>query len=553
MYELKINSKNQMFGASDDGLYRSTDNGESWTHLNTGSAKFVSCIAFNSNDDIFIGITDSVFRSTDNGENWEGITGNLPKNLNIRCITINTDNFIIIGTNDGVFRSTNNGITWQLCGVYRTYILSTVRNSKDYIFFSTIMSSGGGIFRSTDKGNTWDKVMEGNANYLSMAVDSNDYIYTQGQFTGIFKSTDNGNSWFENTSFPQTIVKEMLVNNSNYIFAATEKGIFASNNGAKTWHNITGNLSDSFISSIAINEKGEIFAGTESGIFKCDTFFIDSETDSFPLEVGNYWQFRVTNLHGTIPLETRVWYDYMRVIKDTLIGEDSVSFKKLKSFKIPPYYLDTVMYLRYDSLSESILEYNACCEDKDTLFKLNARVEESWWAGSYYIYCTDIDTLQIFNKQKLFRTFSANARPFWYYKLAQGFGPIEIFDDDSYVITNTITYKLIYANIKAIEYGEFVPVNDDNPKYPVNYTLFQNYPNPFNPSTKIKYSIPKISFVTLKIFDILGREITTLVNEEKPAGNFEVEFDGAELSSGIYFYKLQTGNYSEVKKMILIK
>ncbi|MEW6654940.1 MAG: T9SS type A sorting domain-containing protein, partial [Bacteroidota bacterium] len=86
-----------------------------------------------------------------------------------------------------------------------------------------------------------------------------------------------------------------------------------------------------------------------------------------------------------------------------------------------------------------------------------------------------------------------------------------------------------------------------------NFDLYSNYPNPFNPSTKISYSLPDVSFVTLKVFDILGREIVTLVNEVKPFGNHEVEFDASELPSGTYVYKLTAGNYQTVRKMLLIK
>jgi lysophospholipase L1-like esterase len=96
-----------------------------------------------------------------------------------------------------------------------------------------------------------------------------------------------------------------------------------------------------------------------------------------------------------------------------------------------------------------------------------------------------------------------------------------------------------------------------------SFSLLQNYPNPFNPSTKILYSIPKESLVTLRVYDVAGNEITTLVNEEKPAGTYEVAFSAQggsapggnaySLSSGVYYYKLMAGNYSEVKKMILMK
>ncbi len=97
---------------------------------------------------------------------------------------------------------------------------------------------------------------------------------------------------------------------------------------------------------------------------------------------------------------------------------------------------------------------------------------------------------------------------------------------------------------------------------PEKFELFQNYPNPFNPTTAISYSLsPNPSplgrgvwvRVTLKIYDMLGREVETLVNEEKEAGNYSVKFDAGNLPSGIYFYKLQAGNFSEVKKMMLLK
>ena len=88
-----------------------------------------------------------------------------------------------------------------------------------------------------------------------------------------------------------------------------------------------------------------------------------------------------------------------------------------------------------------------------------------------------------------------------------------------------------------------------------NFKLFSNYPNRINPSTTIKYKIPEISFVTIKVYDVLGNEITTLVNEEKTVGEYNVEFriDDLELTSGIYIYHLRAGNYIETRKMVLLK
>src|SRR5690606_31348063 len=102
--------------------------------------------------------------------------------------------------------------------------------------------------------------------------------------------------------------------------------------------------------------------------------------------------------------------------------------------------------------------------------------------------------------------------------------------------------------------NEVTGINDEGSLLtPGNYNLAQNYPNPFNPVTTIRYSIPENSNVLLKVYDILGNEIAVLVNEEKQAGVYEITFNGSSLSSGVYFYKLTAGNFSDTKKLILLK
>ena len=88
---------------------------------------------------------------------------------------------------------------------------------------------------------------------------------------------------------------------------------------------------------------------------------------------------------------------------------------------------------------------------------------------------------------------------------------------------------------------------------PAEFSLSQNYPNPFNPSTSIKYSVPSNEYVSLKIYDVLGKEVATLVNQEMNAGIYEVQFDASQFTSGVYIYRLITEDLSISKKMILIK
>ncbi len=112
---------------------------------------------------------------------------------------------------------------------------------------------------------------------------------------------------------------------------------------------------------------------------------------------------------------------------------------------------------------------------------------------------------------------------------------------------NFTTASIIEAELTPTSVEQ---INDFEPD---NFQLEQNYPNPFNPTTIIRYSIPESSFATIKVYDMLGNEVETLVNEEHPAGNYEVDFNAEGLSSGLYFYKLQTDNFVGTKKMLLLK
>jgi len=122
------------------------------------------------------------------------------------------------------------------------------------------------------------------------------------------------------------------------------------------------------------------------------------------------------------------------------------------------------------------------------------------------------------------------------------------------IATNTVV-----ATIGGVQSPEGIAITigpvgiTDERAIPTAYALSQNFPNPFNPKTIIKYDISEFSFVTLKIYDVLGNEITTLVNKEISAGSYEVEFNATTLPSSIYFYQLQAGSFVETKKMVLMK
>ena len=108
------------------------------------------------------------------------------------------------------------------------------------------------------------------------------------------------------------------------------------------------------------------------------------------------------------------------------------------------------------------------------------------------------------------------------------------------------------SKLKVIFENESLPAESNN-IIPAEYSLLQNYPNPFNPTTQLEFGISKLGFVSLKVYDILGKEVKTLVNEIKPAGTYNIVFDGSSLSSGVYFYRLESAEFVDIKRMILVK
>ena len=138
----------------------------------------------------------------------------------------------------------------------------------------------------------------------------------------------------------------------------------------------------------------------------------------------------------------------------------------------------------------------------------------------------------------------------WSEYIAAGFGELEYFDESG----GGPQRVLVGAIIDGDTSGTITAIDDKEVNnIPTNYILYQNYPNPFNPSTTIKFTIPKYSKVMLKVYGLLGREIITLIEEEKAPGNYGVIFNAEGLASGVYIYTLKANDFLYSKKLILLK
>lgn len=287
-------------------------------------------------------------------------------------------------------------------------------------------------------------------------------------------------------------------------------------------------------------------------------------TDFFPMQIGNHWEYFLTTLTGT-PGSLEI-----AVTGDTVLnGQHYIRFNKKYSDKYGEFS-SRISYYRKDSNAVYLFwQADYCPEGEYKIFDLTPGLKDStvWktcrpnyergslgrgvhvWQGNGYINWVeqpgelrDFRDVAISQKDTAWWTGDGQSS----ITLLKGFG---IVQENWFTVG---TYYLKGATINSKTFGKLTSVENGKSIIPGSMTI-QAYPNPFNPTTTISYSIPKASPVELKVFDMLGREIQTLVSKEQSAGEYNIKFDASSLPSGMYVYSIQAGELRVSKKMLLLK
>ncbi len=284
-------------------------------------------------------------------------------------------------------------------------------------------------------------------------------------------------------------------------------------------------------------------------------FALNPNINYYPLNTGNKWVYEVDGIITKNNTKLSSFYLYVYVQKDTILSNG------LKYFKIA--YNNNIKYERVDSSKG--FTYRAIIDDNnsvtDELMDVLSAQKDQIFNGRRHcetdtFKCIDISQYSLFNIQNVqTKRFKVIYDYMGDYTLAYNIGMV--YDNYSEGI-NLFSSHLVAAYVNGIYYGDpalLVDVNENNSEtVPTEFSLKQNYPNPFNPSTTIEFNVPQIGDVKLTVYDILGKEINTLINKNLNAGNYSVNFDGTGLSSGIYFYTLKfEGKQTITKKMVLTK
>ena len=256
----------------------------------------------------------------------------------------------------------------------------------------------------------------------------------------------------------------------------------------------------------------------------------------FPIAINNEWDFS----SQLFPV-SETFTDTLRI--------NNVLYYGLSLEGFDPY-----LYLRESG--SKVFVFNPDDSLEYLLYDFGADVGESWELPGYFNCSYGLGITLIGNKDTVITPLGTfyNCLHFRHSQICMDAGIVDTWFAKG---VGKVRYQAVYfvgmGDFKLENYNIVTSINQREKLGIRSFDLAQNYPNPFNATTKISWRSLTSGWQTIKVYDVLGKEITTLVNEHRPAGNYEVEFDASNLPSGIYFYQLKAGDYVETKKMILIK
>ena len=520
-------------GAVYIGLYKTTDYGANWTNadpdmeISNGVSNFswyFGQVRINPTDPNKIYVMDVGFMSSnDGGANW---SLSYQTHVDHHALAFNpaNTNYLINGDDGGIYISTDNGSTWsgpkQMPNT-QFYEIGLDYNNPQKLYGGT--QDNNTIRTQTGNLDDWNALIGGDGFYVIVDFTNPNIIYAESQNGYLQKSTDgganfnyarNGINQNEPTNWSTPVI--MDPNNSNILYYGTNR-VYRTTNGAANWTAISPDLTDDgprlgtvTTIDVAATNSNVIYAGT-------DDSHVWVTTDN-----GTTWN----DVSASLPYR---WVT--RVIVDPNNESNVyVTFSGLKWHDPQPHvFKSSDKGNNWTDISSNLPDapVNAFAVDNNDPNRL--------YLGS------DVGAFMSFNG-------GVSWQP-----IADGLPTVSVYDMKIHSTENYLAIGTHGRSMYKVDLSQVVNNIQNQSTIAENFKLYQNYPNPFNPTTKLSFVIGNSSFVTLKVYDVLGKEVATLVNEEKSSGKYSVNFNANNLASGIYFYKLQAGNFTKTMKMILMK
>jgi len=571
-------------GIWDEGIYRSTDNGSSWIRSDSGMTEpMVRALAVTGNGkgtpSLLAATTGGIFFSTNKGQSWirkdSGITQMDVHSLQVLYTGTDTTVLLAGAWNGNVFRSTDNGSSWLLSDSGLTFTTDidgswaeplncsfavVPGTSGDAIVF--LATNGGGIFLSSDNGTSWTAVNNGltfpYVTSLAAVPDGNGgmnlFAGTWGD--GVYLSSNSGSKWnpvdsglaIRNVT---TLATYPRLSGDTLLLAGTYGGgLFCSRDGGATWNRDNLGVTSVVVNALAgyLDEEGAtrillggagLFISTNEGA-SWNTFNISCNIRAFAVFNNDTGGTKILagGLEWGIPNTGEVFLsaDYgnnWSQIGTKINVQDLVALAAYDSliFAGTPngVFLSTDGCITWNRQNMGLTDTSVVA------FTLSRTA-----TGNTNIFACTRSGLFLSTDNGLSWTLAASD------PVINQTNTLLEFRRNLFAGTSSGIWKRPLSEL----FTSVVPISQLQAN---TFNLKQNFPNPFNPSTTINYQLPMNSHVAIRIYDLLGREVVTLVDENEGAGYKSLKFDASSLPSGVYFYRLEAGTYQDTKKLLLLK
>jgi len=516
-------SKGTWLASVNGGILRSMDRGRTWQFILVANARFSRFVEDASGNIFALSQETGIHRSSDDGESWVKASQGLPATRSIYGLVVDANGRLFTGVSlSGIYLSTDQGNSWRPQGLSDFTIDALAIAANGNLLAGTV---GRGVYRSPDHGDTWLESSTGLtcATIWEMATNSRGDIFATN--SRLFRSTDHGQNW-QLVYEPE--VRTVAIRDDDTIFLGVFRGILRSSDNGESWNMIRFLTLDRSVANIAFNARGHVYIstyGNEIYVSKDDgetwslvTSFADqSRIEKLAIDYAD--RLYVITMTGNLLLSR----DAGRTWETLYTGSQYYALKDLAVVPIDQIYLGTadgVLYSPDLGKHWQTIVTNRC-----------ARKILCDNSGRFFAATTD----GIF--------ISSDGGHIWRQENS-GLGSQIILalikSSDGYVYAGTQNFGVFRSRERT-----FFP--------PQNFEISQNYPNPFNTRTSVDFTLNKASFVRLTIFDILGREIASLVDHAFPAGKYSVAWDGSDTPSGMYIYRFRMDEVVVDKKMLLLR
>lgn len=494
-------------GCQNGNIYATTNYGTNWMQQTTGTAYEISSIMFSPTGNIgwagnYYG---SIYKTTNDGVNWTLMTSSPGYYAKVFCLDDYRCWFV---DNYGyVYRTTNSGTNFSNVRPVSS-ALRDIQFVTSTIGFA--VGDSGKIFKSTNGGSSFTQLNSGTTIRLNSLYIINPYnIWIAGNNGLILHTTDGGNNWIQSTYTGNNLKKLSFIPGTAYGYCVGEFG--------------------TILRTVEAPGIGGIGNGTALTPIPFNTQWTDGRTELL------YSATEITALTGLSMMKiTSIGFDF-GIVNSQPVNGVIIKMQNTTSTALSAYTSSgwTTVYSGAWNPSGTGIQY------------LILQTQFTWTSPKNLLFSFCFDNATATTNSYVYATTTSNNSVYH--------NATNISGSSGCTSITGATATKVRPNLQI----KWVPLptgtSNVGNQVPKEYRLYQNYPNPFNPTTNIKYQLKTNGFVALKVYSILGKEVATLVNDNLEAGEYIVQFSCDYLPGGVYFYRLNAGNYTETKKMILLK